>query len=172
MLSQHADLRRLANCIGVCTCFCCFSVSRRQSEHARQPHRHSTVPSILHLLRSRRRVLRLPIEPGDRLICSVCPIYTGSVGRSPPCRGASKQQTHTVSHLTAAMAIPCMNLTVAASGVFQFKVEYYSFTKENNAMSERAYYQSDAFRVGRQDWAVGCDEGGYRDGCQPCRGQL
>jgi hypothetical protein len=73
---------------------------------------------------------------------------------SPPCRGAIKQtHTYTVSHLTAAMAIPCMNLTVAASRVFQFKVEGYSFTK-GTVKSEREYYQSDAFRVGGQDWAV------------------
>ncbi|CAL4976379.1 unnamed protein product [Urochloa decumbens] len=42
--------------------------------------------------------------------------------------------------------IPRMNLTVAASGVFQFKVEGYSFTKEA-AKSDREYYQSDKFTV-------------------------
>ncbi|CAL4963720.1 unnamed protein product [Urochloa decumbens] len=49
--------------------------------------------------------------------------------------------------------IPRMNLTVAASGVFQFKVEGYSFTKEA-AKSDREYYQSDKFTVGGYDWAV------------------
>ncbi|CAL4976384.1 unnamed protein product [Urochloa decumbens] len=46
-----------------------------------------------------------------------------------------------------------MNLTVAASGVIQFKVEGYSFTKED-VKSDRGYYQSEAFRVGGFDWAV------------------
>ncbi|CAO2202885.1 unnamed protein product [Urochloa humidicola] len=49
--------------------------------------------------------------------------------------------------------IPRMNLTVAASGVFQFKVEGYSFTKEE-VKNDREYYQSEAFSVGGFDWAV------------------
>ncbi|KAK3164342.1 hypothetical protein QOZ80_1AG0016340 [Eleusine coracana subsp. coracana] len=50
-------------------------------------------------------------------------------------------------------AIPRMNLTVAASGVFQFKVEGYFFTKET-VTSEHEYYQSDMFLVGGHEWAV------------------
>lgn len=66
-----------------------------------------------------------------------------------------KHRTHTLSlPAPAEEAEPlCMNMTVAASGEFRFKIDAYSFTKVT-VTSEREYYQSDMFRVGLQEWAL------------------
>ncbi|CAO2173737.1 unnamed protein product [Urochloa humidicola] len=49
--------------------------------------------------------------------------------------------------------IPCMNLTVAATGVYRFKVQGYSATKDMATKADQ-YYESDAFSAGGYDWAV------------------
>ena len=60
--------------------------------------------------------------------------------------------------------IPCMNLTAAASSVFHFKVDGYSFTREA-AKGKIDCYQSDKFGVGGYDWQVRYHPDGEASGC-------
>ncbi|PVH38788.1 hypothetical protein PAHAL_5G353700 [Panicum hallii] len=61
--------------------------------------------------------------------------------------------------------IRCMNLTAAASCVFHFKVEGYSFTREAAKSAFLHCYKSDKFSVGGYDWQVRYHPDGEASGC-------